>query len=392
MSERQALVLSGGGAYAAYEVGVMKALIGGLSPATSYRPIDPHIVTGTSAGSFNAAMFVARWQLEPETVIAEIERVWLEDVAGGPCGNGVFRWRANPLNFFDLSCFLDNPARFFWRRVEDVAFFTQSVIRRLASLAGPENIGEQRLLELLDFSNLISTHPFPALIRRVVDFCEVRRSDVAFQAIATNWRTGELMVFENRHLDHETGPLIVMASSAIPGIFPPVEIPPEIYVDGGVLMNTPLSPAIRSGATHLHVVYLDPDVSKIPLAAIESSTATLQRTMAIAFAGIMNRDIENARRINRGLVLLEQARSGFQEAGGDEVRDFARVAERIAMGGLRQIEIHRYHPSDLLGSALGVLSFGADESRALIERGFHDAIHHDCRTSGCVLPSGRPTA
>ena len=47
-----AVVLSGGGAYGAYEVGVMKALLGGEMKGAGYRPLDPEVFTGTSVGSF----------------------------------------------------------------------------------------------------------------------------------------------------------------------------------------------------------------------------------------------------------------------------------------------------------------------------------------------------
>jgi len=48
-----AVVLSGGGATGAYEVGVLKALYGGKSRVTQFKPLDPDIFSGTSIGSFN---------------------------------------------------------------------------------------------------------------------------------------------------------------------------------------------------------------------------------------------------------------------------------------------------------------------------------------------------
>lgn len=385
-----ALVLSGGGAFAAYEVGVLKALVGGLSPATGYRPIDPHIVTGTSAGSFNGAMWVSRWQMEPGEAVADIERVWLEEVADRACGNGVFRWRGNPLNFFDPRCFAQNPFRFFWQRVEDVAFFGRSVAERSVLFFRGSGPLEDRLLRLLNFSNLISTHPFPSLIRRVVDFRELRRSDVRFHAISTNWGTGEIVEFDNEHLDEIRGPLIIMASSAIPGIFPPVDIPPHVYVDGGLLMNTPLTPAIRAGATDIHVIYLDPDIRRIPVAEQETTLDTMQRTLAILFAATFNRAIEDTRRVNDAIDRYR----GRQSEAGAGARDFGRaseVAQDLAEGrNLRKVAIHRYHPTDLLGGPLGMLDFSARQTSALIERGFRDAVEHDCVASRCVRPPGGP--
>lgn len=392
MRRQNALVLSGGGAFAAYEVGVLKALVGGLSPATGYRAIDPHIVTGTSAGSFNGAMWVSRWKMEPGAAVADMERVWLEEVAGRACGNGVFRWRGNPLNFLDLQCFAENPFRFFWQRVEDVAFFGRSFAERSVLFLRGTGPIEDRLLRLLNFSNLVSTHPFPALIRQVVDFRELRRSDVRFQAISTNWGTGEVVEFGNEQLDETRGPLIIMASSAIPGIFPPVDIPPHIFVDGGLLMNTPLTPAIRAGATDIHVIYLDPDIRRIPVAEHETTLDTMQRTLAILFASTFNRAIEDTRRINHAIDVYRGQRREEAFAGGS--RDFGHiqeVAEDLEEGRkLRKVAIHRYHPSDLLGGPLGMLDFSAGQTAALIERGFRDAIAHDCVESGCVRPPGGP--
>ena len=54
-AQEAALVLSGGGAYGAFEVGIMKALFAGRSPATRYRPLEAKIFTGTSVGAFHVA-------------------------------------------------------------------------------------------------------------------------------------------------------------------------------------------------------------------------------------------------------------------------------------------------------------------------------------------------
>ena len=54
----QAITLSGGGAYGAYEVGVLKALMGGHASVTGGEPLDPRIFTGTSAGAYLAAVLL----------------------------------------------------------------------------------------------------------------------------------------------------------------------------------------------------------------------------------------------------------------------------------------------------------------------------------------------
>ena len=88
---KQAVVFSGGGAFAAFEVGVLKALVNGKSPATRNIPVDPSIYTGTSAGAFNAAVLVSKPEGDSGARVAHLEKVWLERIAGGPHTNGVFR-------------------------------------------------------------------------------------------------------------------------------------------------------------------------------------------------------------------------------------------------------------------------------------------------------------
>lgn len=385
-----ALVLSGGGAQAAYEVGVLKALITGATPFTRHRRLDPDIVTGTSAGSFNGALYVARWAMDPSDAIAEIERVWLDEVATQSCGNGVYRWRGSPLAFLDLACIARNPARFFWERVEDAAFLARQALERSAEFLRAGGSIEQRLLGLINIGDVITTQPFPNLIRRSVDFMEVRRSDVHFQAIATNWRTGELREFHNEDLDDLRGPLILMASSAIPGIFPPVDISDDVFVDGGVLMNTPLAPAIHAGATDLHVVYSDPDIRRIPISELETTFGTLQRTLAISWAAVVERDIRDAERINRALDVWEETGPVL----ADDVPGAGKIAEIVQdlQRGrrLRRLAIHLYRPTDPLTSGAAMLDFSAGNLRRLIDNGFHDAVAHDCRASGCVVPPGGP--
>ena len=384
----EALVFSGGGALAAYEVGVAKALLCGESPATGYRPIDPGILTGASAGAFNAALLTAAGDMPLGQSVDALERVWMEEVADDPnrCGDGgVFRWRGTPINFFDIDCLPLDPGQFLRDRVEDAAFFTQDFLQRANHFVRSRGPFEQRLIELFDFSTLISTASFPLLVRRVVRLEDIRRSPRVLRIAVTNFDTGEIRIFGNEDMTDEAGDLIVMASSATPGIFPPVFISPSTYVDGGVLMNTPLRPAIRAGATTLHVVYLDPHLRNIPLSDLQTTMGAFQRTLMITMASNFNQDIEMARRVNQGLEVLEGVAidPGRQEQ--------IEAASQIAHGGesrapYRFLTIHRYHPRDLLGGPLGFLDFQRSTLWNLMERGYRDTLEHDCRAAGCVLP------
>src|SRR5690349_2605367 len=101
-----AMVLSGGGAYGAFAIGVMKVLFAGLSPATAYAPMEADIFTGTSVGAFNATLMVSRGNEQNLDSALQLERIWLEQVAEKPgsCGNGIFRLRANPAEYFNPAC------------------------------------------------------------------------------------------------------------------------------------------------------------------------------------------------------------------------------------------------------------------------------------------------
>ena len=97
-SKKSALVLSGGGVFGAYEVGVTLALTRGASGGTGSRPLEPSVFTGTSAGAFNAAFLASRGEQPAGRAAAELARVWYERIAdqGDGAGNGVFRFRTTP--------------------------------------------------------------------------------------------------------------------------------------------------------------------------------------------------------------------------------------------------------------------------------------------------------
>src|SRR5260370_26007431 len=92
------MVLSGGGGYGAYEVGVMKALFNGHSPVTGYKPLEADAFAGTSIGSINATLMVAHAELGLAQSVAYLEQVWLNEISSGHarCGNGIYRIRAAP--------------------------------------------------------------------------------------------------------------------------------------------------------------------------------------------------------------------------------------------------------------------------------------------------------
>ena len=74
---------------------------------------------------------------------------------------------------------------------------------------------------------------------------------IPFRAVATRYRDGELVAFK-----HGSLALVVRASMAAPGVFAPVEIEGETYVDGGLVANLPVEVALREGADIIVASYL----------------------------------------------------------------------------------------------------------------------------------------
>ena len=86
---KTALVLSGSGAYGAYEVGVIKALYAGNSPATRFTALDADVFAGTSMGGFSAAVMAMDTGGAHESV-ARLEHIWTEEVADNGDGRDPF--------------------------------------------------------------------------------------------------------------------------------------------------------------------------------------------------------------------------------------------------------------------------------------------------------------
>lgn len=101
-------MLSGGGARAAYEVGVLKAIYNGKCPVASG---PPEVFSGTGAGAFNAAVIASRLPGQFPAPIAYLESLWADEIPqeGLMRNNRVFRKRLDTLQFFDIP--------FMWRHM-----------------------------------------------------------------------------------------------------------------------------------------------------------------------------------------------------------------------------------------------------------------------------------
>jgi NTE family protein len=390
---RVAVVLSGGGANGAYEVGVLKALMSGKSHVTGYQPLDPDILTGTSVGALNASYLISQWdEYGPAASAGNLERFWLQEMAGGVRDNGVFRLRANPLELLDPRGYAPNPLNPFLRLISDGGFLAWEGLQRFVNLLQNFETSslERQLVQLIDISLLIDLGPFERTLRKL-DYQAIQRSHKWLKVAATNWATGVLRVFWNHDMTAEFGPVALRASAAVPGVFPPAEFGSQPFVDGSVLMNTPLNLAIHAGADILHVIYLDPDVSNIPLPPIPQSYSTMQRMLQIGWATAYNADIEAAARINRTLDAVEEIRPKLPagDRAADLLQDLVTARTPTGRKPFRRLTIHRYHPREVLKGEMSLLNFDRDRIESLIDRGFHDAIYHDDAESEDIFPNLR---
>lgn len=392
--QTQAVILSGGGANGAYEVGVLKALLTGQSPATEYIALEPDIFTGTSVGSFNAAFLVSLWETHGQAAVSNLETVWLSRLAREGRGSAAsgYRYLANPLEFFDPRHFFADPVASVTRLADDSLYLFWDFMNRFMYVVNSQDEESltERLLYTLAIDNFITREPFNRLVREVVKFDSIRRTRMALRIAATNWETGRVEIFSNFDFTDKLGPRIIMASSALPGFFAPETVGAQPYVDGAVLMNTPLNPAIKARADCLHVIYLDPDVSSIPVHYLSNLLSTLYRTQVINWASTVNESIKESEGINDALKLIKSAEGEVDTSSINAkgvIQALGKFGKRLEqLARYRPLTIHRYHPRDELGGPLSLLNFRRSRIEYLIERGFHDAVSHDCVASKCVRP------
>lgn len=157
-----------------------------------------------------------------------------------------------------------------------------------------------------------------ALLEKHVPFHRIEDATVPLHIITTELKTGRAVI-------HSSGPVVpaLLASTAIPGVFPPVTIGRREYVDGGVANHTPISAAIEFGAAEIYVLPVG-----YPWLLQEPSNAL---GMALyALARFVEQKLDAELKANEDVASIHVLPA--PEPPSISPADFSRTAELIAKG------------------------------------------------------------
>lgn len=243
-SARTAIVLPGGGARSAYQVGVLKALAEAL-PAGAPLPFG--IVTGTSAGGILTALLAAHAH-DFRGGVSVIERFWrhfhvnlvFDASVRAMLGSG-----ARLLGTLLTGGWLVRPPR----SLLDTAPLRHTLERHV-------NLARIRHSLLQGHVQAVAVSASSYTTARSITFYDSIREVPEWDRA---WRRG---VRTDIALDH------LMASAAVPFIFPPVHVEGEWFGDGAMRHTAPLSPALRLGADRILVIGLRDPVDRLGAATV----------------------------------------------------------------------------------------------------------------------------
>ena len=223
---RVAMILSGGGARGAYEVGVLWYIFDDLTRILGAPPrID--ILCGTSVGAINACYLAAHLG-DPVLGLRRLVELWTELELTRVLGFGLRQ-------VLTLPRVLTGGGQGYG--IFDLRPMAELVQREISWRAVSRCLRRQTLRALTVSCTEVSTG-------RTVVFMQTA-PNVAIPSTApprTLLRAARI------------GPHHALASAAIPLLFPPVRIDDELYLDGGLRQNTPIAPALRVGATHIFAI------------------------------------------------------------------------------------------------------------------------------------------
>lgn len=358
-----ALVLTGGGARGAYQIGMLRAL------ARRFPDLRVPIITGVSAGAVNAAHLAAHHGTFPQAV-EELVGLWSELTP-----ERVFRADAGSLSW--------NVAR--WG---------------LRLLSG----GKAPMPEVRGF---VETSPLREYLEEAmaaiggeitgIDYNLHRGVLKAVAISTTSYTTGQSVVWvqgrdielwerPNRvsiqtkiRVDH------VMASSALPLVFPAIPIGDQWYGDGGVRLAAPLSPALHLGARRILAVSTRFDRSRAEADEFEVTgypppAQVMGVLMNAIFLDLLDQDVHRLERLNRLLERIpEGERNGLQPVRLVVMRPSRDLSKLAGEYEPRLPRAFRFLTRGLgtreTGSPdlLAMLMFQPDYIRALIDLGEEDA-------------------
>ena len=284
MQGSTALVLSGGGAHGAYQVGVLRGLLEAKLISPDRSSFD--VLVGGSAGSLNVGSLAARAD-NFEEAVSRLEKVW-----GEIQPDHVFRT--------DIRSLAGIGAR--W--VRDLSF--GGVMRRVEA------------------KSLLDTAPLRELLNRTIPFERIEKNVAsgalrALAVVATDLYTSQGVVFVHGAPDTQLwerrcwsieptviGAAHLMASSAIPVFFPSVPLGGRHFGDGCIRNTAPLSPAINLGAERVLAIGVrGPSPNVAPPASLPPPPSLAQVAGVLLDAVMLDAlevDVEHSGRVNRSVI------------------------------------------------------------------------------------------
>lgn len=314
---KRALVLSGAGARGAYEAGVLKWLFKDID--TSGAPYD--LICGTSAGAINAS-FAARGTA---AAIADVGQLWLNIP------------QANVLELVPPAQHAVNAGQAFQESTE------HGYPRKLKYLSKAN--GELKAMgpkeDLVNIMGVVNQDGINALVKKYpMDLADLKTSLIVTATNMTRFSSDAFFHFvgpaaarreelfrhavvltsisgtsvlqpSNRRFALTDDNLVkaVLASAAVPGVFPPVTVPiaengtTDNFVDGGVANNTPISTAVAGGAADITVV-----IASAENEGMEKPPTTLPGLLQGSFSVIQRELLEDDLRLSLARNLLSRYR------------------------------------------------------------------------------------
>ncbi len=282
---RTGLVLSGGGARAAYQVGVLMA-IAELAPRDARSPFD--IISGTSAGAINATALAAQAG-HFRTGVRGLERIW-----GNLTADKIYRT--------DWSSFIGLIFRWLWATVRHGESYLAYSLLDSAPLGRliDEVINFKKISRQIEAGNLYALGITAAGYSSGESVCFYQAAPSV-----TPWRrvrrVGVLTELRREHL---------LASSALPLLFPAQKVNREYFGDGAIRQLAPLSPALHMGANRILVIGVSGNAAvsprRLPSDVYPSAAQIIGHVMNSAFIDAFEGDVERLERINRTLRLIPE--------------------------------------------------------------------------------------